>query len=86
MIEPFVKRTVIFPRDRLLAVCPRLEDVGSLPPLGRTASVRLLVRYRSDRAGSALLYDCCRPTRPASVLDSRWPVSLAFSRTVRPEE
>lgn len=45
VIEPFVKRTVIFPRDRLLAVCPRLEDVGSLPPLGRTASVRLLVRY-----------------------------------------
>ena len=45
VIEPFVKRTVIFPRDRLLAVCPRLEDVGSLPPLGRTASVRLLLRY-----------------------------------------
>ena len=45
VIEPFVKRTVIFPRDRLLAVCPRLEDVASLPPLGRTASVRLLVRY-----------------------------------------
>jgi AraC-like DNA-binding protein len=45
VIEPFVKRTVIFPRERLLAVCPRLEDVGSLPPLGRTASVRLLVRY-----------------------------------------
>jgi AraC family transcriptional regulator, positive regulator of tynA and feaB len=45
VIEPFLKRTVIFPRDRLLAACPRLEDVGSLPPLGRTASVRLLVRY-----------------------------------------
>jgi AraC family transcriptional regulator, positive regulator of tynA and feaB len=45
VIEPFLKRTVIFPRERLLAVCPRLEDVGSLPPLGRSASVRLLIRY-----------------------------------------
>src|SRR5665213_2577915 len=26
VVEPFVKRTVIFPRDRVLAVCPRLED------------------------------------------------------------
>jgi AraC family transcriptional regulator, positive regulator of tynA and feaB len=45
VIEPFLKRTVIFPRERLLAVCPRLEDIGSLPPLGRSASVRLLIRY-----------------------------------------
>ena len=45
VIEPFLKRTVIFPRERLLAVCPRLDDVGSLPPLGRSASVRLLIRY-----------------------------------------
>ena len=45
VIESFVKRTVIFPRERLLAVCPRLEDVGSLPPLGRSASLRLLLRY-----------------------------------------
>ena len=45
VLEPFVKRTVIFPRERLLAVCPRLEDIRSLPPLGQSASVRLLVRY-----------------------------------------
>jgi AraC family transcriptional regulator, positive regulator of tynA and feaB len=50
VIEPFVKRTVIFPRERLLAVCPRLEDVRALPPLAGSASVRLLVRYLDSLA------------------------------------
>ena len=45
VVEPFVKRTVIFPRDRVLGVCPRLEDLGSLPPLRLSAAGRLLVRY-----------------------------------------
>ena len=45
VLEPFVKRTVIFPRERVLAVCPQLEDVRALPPLRESASVRLLVRY-----------------------------------------
>jgi AraC-like DNA-binding protein len=45
VVEPFVKRTVIFPRERVLAVCPRLEEVPALPPLGQSASVRLLIRY-----------------------------------------
>jgi AraC-like DNA-binding protein len=45
VIEPFVKRTVIFPRERLLAVCPRLEGAATLPPLSGSAAGRLLVRY-----------------------------------------
>ena len=50
VVEPFVKRTVIFPRERVLAVCPRLEDVRALPPLAGNASVRLLVRYLDSLA------------------------------------
>jgi len=50
VIEPFVKRTVIFPRERLLAVCPHLDDVRALPPLHESASVRLLVRYLDSLA------------------------------------
>ena len=50
VIEPFVKRTVIFPRERLLAVCPPLDDVRALPPLHESASVRLLVRYLDSLA------------------------------------
>ena len=50
VVEPFVKRTVIFPRERVLAVCPRLDDVRALPPLAGNASVRLLVRYLDSLA------------------------------------
>ncbi|HLW95944.1 MAG TPA: helix-turn-helix domain-containing protein [Solirubrobacteraceae bacterium] len=50
VVEPFVKRTVIFPRERVLAVCPRLDDVRTLPPLAGNASVRLLVRYLDSLA------------------------------------
>jgi AraC family transcriptional activator of tynA and feaB len=45
VVEPFVKRTLIFPRERVMAVCPRLDDVKALPPLQPSASTRLLVRY-----------------------------------------
>ncbi|HEY1777771.1 MAG TPA: helix-turn-helix domain-containing protein [Solirubrobacteraceae bacterium] len=50
VLEPFLKRTVIFPRERLLAVCPHLEDVRALPTLRESASVRLLVRYLDSLA------------------------------------
>jgi AraC family transcriptional regulator, positive regulator of tynA and feaB len=45
VVEPFVKRTLIFPRERVLAVCPRLADVKALPPLKRSGAARMLVRY-----------------------------------------
>jgi AraC family transcriptional activator of tynA and feaB len=45
VVEPFFKRTLIFPRDRVLSVCPRVADVKALPPLRRSAPARLLVRY-----------------------------------------
>jgi AraC-like DNA-binding protein len=45
IIEPFYKRTLIFPRDRVLAVCPRLGEQNAFPPLDRSGPARLLVRF-----------------------------------------
>jgi AraC-like DNA-binding protein len=45
VVEPFAKRTLIVPRERVLAVCPRLAETSSVPPLGRNGAALLLVRY-----------------------------------------
>lgn len=45
VVESFFKRTLIFPRERVLAVCPRLAEVGAIPSLTRSAPARLLARY-----------------------------------------
>jgi AraC family transcriptional regulator, positive regulator of tynA and feaB len=45
IVQPFYKRTMLFPRERALAVCPRLGELSVLPPLERNGSARLLVRY-----------------------------------------
>jgi AraC family transcriptional activator of tynA and feaB len=43
--EAFYKRTLLFPRERVLAVCPRLGALDALPSLEGSASARLLVRF-----------------------------------------
>jgi AraC family transcriptional regulator, positive regulator of tynA and feaB len=48
--EPFYKRTLLFPRHRVLAVCPRLADLEALPSLDGSASARLLVRFMNALA------------------------------------
>jgi AraC-like DNA-binding protein len=48
--EAFYKRTLLFPRDRVLAVCPRLGGLDSLPSLDGSASARLLVRFMNALA------------------------------------
>lgn len=45
IIEPFYKRTLLFPRRRVLEVCPRLAELGGLPALDGSGPARLLVRY-----------------------------------------
>ncbi len=45
IVEAFHKRTLIFPRERVLAVCPRLAELRALPPLNGSGTARLLVRY-----------------------------------------
>jgi AraC family transcriptional regulator, positive regulator of tynA and feaB len=48
--EAFYKRTLLFPRDRVLAVCPRLGELDALPSLAGSAPARLLVRFMNALA------------------------------------
>jgi AraC family transcriptional activator of tynA and feaB len=50
IVEPFFKRTLLFPRDRVLTVCPRLADMRALPALESSGAARLLVRYMNALA------------------------------------
>jgi AraC-like DNA-binding protein len=50
IIEPFSKRTLLFPRERVLAVCPRLGEQDAFPPLDRSGPARLLVRFMNALA------------------------------------
>ena len=50
IVEPFHKRTLLFPRERVLAVCPRLAELRALPPLDSSGAARLLVRYMTALA------------------------------------
>jgi AraC family transcriptional regulator, positive regulator of tynA and feaB len=45
IVEPFYKRTLLFPRKRVLSGCPRLGELSALPSLEGSGSARLLVRY-----------------------------------------
>jgi AraC family transcriptional activator of tynA and feaB len=45
VVEPFYKRTLMFPRELVYAVCPRLAEQAALPPLRRSGPAQLLVRY-----------------------------------------
>ena len=48
IVEAFHKRTLLFPRDRVLAVCPRLAELRALPPLDDNGPARQLYPMRSD--------------------------------------
>ena len=50
IVEPFHKRTLLFPRGRVLSVCPRLAELRALPPLDGSGPARLLVRYMNALA------------------------------------
>jgi AraC family transcriptional activator of tynA and feaB len=45
IVEPFYKRTLLFPRDQVVAVCPRLAELRALPALDGNGTARLLARY-----------------------------------------
>lgn len=64
IIEPFFKRTLIFPRERVLALCPRLAELDAFPPLSRTGPAGLLVRYVNGLA--AELHQLDSPARTAA--------------------
>jgi AraC family transcriptional regulator, positive regulator of tynA and feaB len=53
IVEPFYKRTLIFPRERALAVCPRLGELSAPPPLQSRGAAQLLVRYMNALAAES---------------------------------
>jgi AraC family transcriptional activator of tynA and feaB len=88
IVEPFRKRTLLFPRRRVLAVCPRLGAVSRLPSLADSASARLLVRYMNalvaeqpeldEAAGAAAATAALELLRAA--VEPNLPASRAASR------
>jgi len=50
IVKPFHKRTLLFPRERVRAVSPRLAERGPLPSLDTSGPARLLVRYMNALA------------------------------------
>ena len=47
--EPFYKRTLMFPRDRVLAVCPRLAELKALSSfLEGAVGVHVYVKFIGD--------------------------------------
>lgn len=74
VVEPFVKRTLIFPRDRVLSVCPRIDD-HALLSLDPNPSVRLLARYVD-----ALADELPVSGQPDSTTDAAVDVALELLR------
>ena len=50
IVEPFYKRTLMFPRDEVFALCPRLAEADAPPALDPNGPARLLVRYMNALA------------------------------------
>ena len=71
--QPFYKRTLLFPRGRVLAVCPRLGELDALPALASAGPARLLVRYMNALALEA-------PTLGQSARDAAATAALELLR------
>jgi AraC family transcriptional activator of tynA and feaB len=67
IVEPFRKRTLLFPRNRVRAVCPRLGELGPLPSLDHSGPARLLVRYMNALAAELPLLGAAAATSAANV-------------------
>ena len=50
IVQAFYKRTLLFPREQVIAVCPRLADISALPSMAGSGPARLLVRYMNALA------------------------------------
>lgn len=75
VLKPFYKRTLLFPRSRVLAVCPRLAELDGLPPLETSGPARLLVRYMNALAVEL-------PTLEPSAVIAAANIALELLRTV----
>jgi len=79
IVESFYKRTLLFPRDRVLAVCPRLAELKALPPLEGNGAART----SAANAAIELLRAAVEPSVPASRVASRAAIRAEIRRYVR---
>ncbi len=86
IVEAFHKRTLLFPRDRVLALCPRLGEVSVFPSLNDSGPARLLVRYMNALAAEFPALDSSASAAAASaaleLLRAAIEPSLPASRSV----
>ena len=86
IVEAFHKRTLLFPRDRVLALCPRLGEVSAFPSLNDIGPARLLVRYMNALAAEFPRLDSSASAAAASaaleLLRAAIEPSLPASRSV----
>ena len=86
IVEAFHKRTLLFPRDRVLALCPRLGEVSAFPSLNDSGPARLLVRYMNALAAEFPRLDSSASAAAASaaleLLRAAIEPSLPASRSV----
>lgn len=75
VMQPFYKRTLLFPRSRVLAVCPRLAELDGLPPLESSGPARLLVRYMNALAAEL-------PSLEPNAVVAAGNIALELLRTV----
>ncbi len=66
ILEPFHKRTLLFPRERVLALCPRLGEVNAFPSLTDSGPARLLVRYMNALVAELPRLDTAATTAAAN--------------------
>jgi AraC family transcriptional regulator, positive regulator of tynA and feaB len=66
IVEAFHKRTLLFPRNRVLALCPRLGEVSAFPSLAHSGPARLLVRYMHALAAELPRLDAAAASAAAS--------------------
>jgi AraC family transcriptional activator of tynA and feaB len=66
IVEAFHKRTLLFPRERVLALCPRLGEVNAFPSFANSGPARLLVRYMNALAAEFPRLDAAAGTAAAN--------------------
>jgi AraC family transcriptional regulator, positive regulator of tynA and feaB len=86
ILEAFHKRTLLFPRERVLALCPRLGEVNAFPSLTDSGPARLLVRYMNAVVAEVPRLDAAASTAAANaaleLLRAAIEPSLPPSRSV----
>jgi AraC-like DNA-binding protein len=82
VLAPFAKRTLVFPRELVLAASPRLADVQDVPAFGSLPGARLLARYTDAVMAELPGMDEATRTTAGDVREARLEALRARARRV----